>query len=130
MGASTAHRRANDLEAAPCPQSGCEGSLSALYHLTVSAPFPFSGVGFSKEAIKSRRVGIVACNWDTETVFCARCGWHPQNEGAARRSEIIMRLMRELVLRGMKPSALQELVGSAVSTIDVLAASYPAPSSP
>lgn len=128
MGSSTAIKRANEFQAAPCPQPRCSGELTALYNLTMNAPYPWRSVGWTKETIKSRRVGIVACSWETETVFCPKCGYHQPRVADASRSETIMRLMRELILRGMKPSALQELVGNAVSTIDVLAATYPAPS--
>ena len=36
-----------------------------------------------------------------------------------------MRLMRALILRGVPPSEVQQIVGDAVSVVDVLAATHP-----
>jgi hypothetical protein len=127
LGSNKATKKANEFEAADCPNLECSGKLSAFYRVTMNAPWPWQGIGFSKEVIKSRRVGITAVDWDQESPFCPQCGWSIRGNPDAKKSEIIMRLMRELVVRGMKPSALQALVGNAVSTIDVMAAIHPDP---
>lgn len=124
---NTARKRANEAEAQPCPQPGCPGKLAGLYHATLAAPYPWRGVGFSKATIKSPRVGITAVIWESTQVYCPACGWHPENRFQAVGSEIIMRLMRALILRGTPPSEIQRIVGDGVSVIDVLAASYPGP---
>lgn len=98
--------------------------MSAFYHLTVNAPWPWSGVGFSKAAIKSKKIGIVACDWDTVNPFCPKCGKH-LDAGGGTKDDVIQRLMQALIMLGAKPSDVQDLVGNTVSTIDVLAATYP-----
>ena len=127
MGSNNLVKKANDFEESPCPKRGCDGKLTAFYRLTVNAPWPWQQIGFSKETIKSRRIGITAVDWDQEMVFCPKCGWSERGNPDDKKSEIIMRMMRELVVRGMKPSEIQALVGNAVSTIDVLAAIHPDP---
>ena len=120
--------KVRDFEAAPCPSCGC--ALTALYQVTMSAPYPFRELGFSKQTIKSARVGVVATTWETASPFCANCGWHGDDNAEAGRSEVILRLMRELIQRGVKPSEVQRIVQGAVSSIDVLAATYPKAAEP
>ena len=127
MAKDTAWKRANEAEADPCPQRGCKGKLAGLYNVTMAAPYPFRQVGFSKGAIRSNRVGITAVIWEATSVYCPTCGWHPEERREAAKSEIITRLMRELILHGVRPSRVQEVVGSGVSAIDVLAATHPDP---
>lgn len=127
MAKDTAWQRANEAQADPCPQHGCKGKLAGLYHVTMAAPYPFEQVGFNKGTIRSNRVGITAVTWDTTSVYCPSCGWHPENRREAAKSEIITRLMRELILQGARPSRVQEIVGTGVSVIDVLAATHPGP---
>lgn len=115
--------KASDFQAEPCRGCGC--ALTALYQVTVSAPYPFEQVGLTKTTVKSARVGIVATTWETAQPFCANCGWHGDDTQEAGRSEVILRLMRELITRGVSASEVQKLVGSAVSSVDVLAATYP-----
>jgi hypothetical protein len=98
--------------------------MSAFYKLTLNAPWPWSQVGFSKDAIRSKSIGIVSCDWDTVNPFCPQCGKH-LDRGGLTKDDVIQRLMQALIIRGAKPSDVQDLVGNAVSTIDVLAATYP-----
>ena len=118
-------KKADAFEGQPCAQADCKGKLTALYHLTLSAPYPFNDIGFTKTTIKCKNVGLVACNWDLAHPFCPACGWHSENRREASKSEAIMRLMRALVMRGVPASEVQQLVGNSVSVIDVLAATYP-----
>jgi hypothetical protein len=127
LGSNQIAKKANEFVENDCPVLQCKGKLTAFYRVTMNAPWPWQGIGFTKEAIKSRRVGITAVDWDQEMVFCPKCGWSERGNPEAKKSEIIMRMMRELVVRGMKPSEIQSLVGNAVSTIDVLGAIHPDP---
>ncbi len=115
--------KASEFEAVPCPDCGC--ALTALYQVTISAPYPFEKIGLTKTTIKSRVVGVVATTWETAQPFCANCGWHGDDSQEAGRSEVILRLMRELITRGVPASEVQRIVGPAVSSVDVLAATYP-----
>lgn len=121
---NTALKRAHETDGVLCQTPGCNGRMSAFYRLTLNAPWPWRQVGFTKAAIKSRKIGIVACDWDTVNPFCPQCGKH-LDRGALTKDDVIQRLMQELIMRGAKPSDVQELVGNAVSTIDVMAATYP-----
>jgi hypothetical protein len=122
-----AWKRANEFEADKCPKRGCPGKLASLYHLTVSAPYDWRAVGFNKSTMKSSRIGIVACAWEDATPFCPTCGWTPKGRPESHKTEIIMRLMRELMMRGMSPGDIQALVGGNVRPIDVMAATIPEP---
>jgi hypothetical protein len=116
-------QKANETEGMPCSQ--CGAPLHALYNVTLSAPWPWDNVGFTKGTIKTTKVGIVAASWDTAQPFCASCGHRDEDHREAAKSEVILRLMRELIIRGASPSEVQKLVGSSTSSIDVLAATYP-----
>lgn len=124
---NSAWKQAVEAEPAPCPQPNCPGRLAGFYHVTMAAPYPFEQIGFTKSSIKSKSVGIVATAWDAASVYCPTCGWRPEDRREAAKSEIITRLMRALILRGVKPSEVQRIVGSGVSVIDVLAATHPDP---
>ncbi|HET6494513.1 MAG TPA: hypothetical protein VFH61_04000 [Thermoleophilia bacterium] len=117
--------KANTFAGDPCPRRGCKGKLNALYQLTVSAPYPFDAIGFTKSTIKSKQIGIVACQWELAHPFCPVCQWHSENTRESTKNEAIIRLMRALVMRGVAPSEVQRIVGDAVSVIDVLAATHP-----
>jgi len=117
--------RANTCKGGPCPTAGCKGRLTALYQLTLSAPWPFDSVGFTKTTIKSKQIGVVAVHWELAQPFCPICLWRSDNTREATKNEAIIRLMRALVLRGVPPSDVQRIVGDAVSVIDVLAATHP-----
>lgn len=125
MGSHAGWNAANTFKGELCSQPGCEGRLTALYHTTLSAPYPWAQIGFTKSTIKCKQVGIVAVSWDVAQPFCPACGWHSDDKSEATKSEAIMRLMRSLVMRGVRPSEVQLIVGNAVSVIDVLAATYP-----
>jgi len=118
-------KKASAFNGYPCPTRGCAGKLTALYQLTLSAPFPFDQFGFTKTTIKCKKVGIIAVNWATAQPFCPSCGWREDLNREATKSEAIMRLMRALIMRGVAPSDVQRIVGDSVSVIDVLAATHP-----
>jgi hypothetical protein len=117
-------QQASDHEALPCPKRGCDGALAAFYNLTTLAPYPWRTVGFNKLTIRDAKVKIYAVNWEDVEPFCPKCGWHSDHEEGTKM-QIIVRLTRALVNRGASPSDVQTLVGNAVSTVDVLAATYP-----
>jgi len=120
--------KANEFEACPCPAPGCDGKLVALYNVTMSAPYPWEGVGFTKSSIKTSRVQIVAASWELAQPFCPSCGWRSKDTRESAKSEAILRLMRALILKGVSAAEIQAIVGDSTSTIDVLAATHPDPS--
>lgn len=119
--------KANEFEPQPCPVENCSGTLAALYHVTLAAPFPWEQVGFTKSSIKTSRVQIVAAAWEQAQPFCSSCGWRSLDRRESTKSEAILRLMRALILRGASAAEIQQLVGDSTSTIDVLAATHPDP---
>jgi len=128
MGRDKNWSEANEFEAAPCPMPACDGHLAALYSVTMSAPYPWEQVGFTKSSIKTSRVQIVAAAWELAQPFCPSCGWRERERRESAKSEAILRLMRALILRGVSAAEIQAIVGDSTSTIDVMAATHPDPS--
>lgn len=117
--------KANNFDGDPCPAPGCEGKLAALYNVVLSAPYDWRQVGFTKSTIKCKNIGVTAVMWEWARPFCPTCGWNDGLTGQESKSATIMRLMRALIMRGVPPSEVQQIVGDAVSAIDVLAATHP-----